>query len=463
MTAPAIIKAGAAAWALALAALLTGAPAQASEEMLDYLYEPQLAGAQQQLMARLLQEAHAGALPAATGLSQELLASAAQETADPATYGMLLSNHGILLGAGGQHRAALTQLEASQAQLVESSIGRFSPRLGKQLMARGLALLALADYHEAEDSFRWAQHIIHRNEGVYARSQLRVIDYLVRSMQERGRHRAADREQRYTLRIAEAAYGRDSPELLPTLNRLGRYFAIRGASHAKDLPAELRLRRDLLFKESLALYQRAIRIVEKEHGDMDMRLLAPLRGMAQTRLLEASARKEAEPLLARVQRIVAATDAADAADLARTWVDLGDYYTIVSSPVAAEHYLQAWRLLQGDPAGLAAAEDYFGSPRLLFPVMPRTRYLRRQPSAAEDGEPLFVKMEFSVGRDGKVEEIRMLDKNVPNEQARMMRERLRTARYRPRINQGELLPTAGLIFEQEYQVASEGEALDAAE
>ena len=95
----------------------------------------------------------------------------------------------------------------------------------------------------------------------------------------------------------------------------------------------------------------------------------------------------------------------------------------------------------------------FGTPVRLFPRENKVLYLDRQPENTEPGDPLFVTIEYSVTTDGKVNRVGVIDKNVPNEQVRLMRQRVRATSFRPRIQDGELVPTEGLVIYQPYQVA----------
>ncbi|SVE15652.1 uncharacterized protein METZ01_LOCUS468506, partial [marine metagenome] len=98
------------------------------------------------------------------------------------------------------------------------------------------------------------------------------------------------------------------------------------------------------------------------------------------------------------------------------------------------------------------AKQMFGSPQRLFPSRNGALYLDRRPDAAEAGDDLFVRIEYTVTDQGKVSHVKVLEKNVPNEQVRMLRYGIRNAKFRPRIDDGEILATEGLTFYQPYEV-----------
>ena len=48
--------------------------------------------------------------------------------------------------------------------------------------------------------------------------------------------------------------------------------------------------------------------------------------------------------------------------------------------------------------------------------------------------------------------VKVLEKNVPNEQVRILRYGLRNAIFRPRIEEGNLVDTEGLVLYQPFEV-----------
>ena len=121
---------------------------------------------------------------------------------------------------------------------------------------------------------------------------------------------------------------------------------------------------------------------------------------------------------------------------------------------ASPLYLEAWNKLQEDEQTRAFAAQLFALPERLFPSESDTLFLDRRPDAADEDEELFVSLEYSVTAAGTVKSVRVIDKNVPNEQVRILRYQVRNALYRPRIEDGELVATEGLTFYQPFSVSS---------
>ena len=319
-------------------------------------------------------------------------------------------------------------------------------------MAKGICQLLLGSFTDAEDTFRRAQHLTHRNKGVYNKEQLPMVSYLAATNLRQRNSLAADQQQRFSLKVAEQSYGPNSIEILPTLTRLGSYFASRGDTISLAAVTELRQLRNILFKDSVNLYHRAIEIIELNYGVNDLRLLTPLRGLASARMLEITQRRYAEAALLRSLEIVDSNPNSDLTDRTQAMVDLGDFYIIISDERARETYLSAWTMLQETPETQQLASYLFDSPVRLYPRNPDFLYLERTPDGVTTGDELFVNLQYDVSPDGHVRNIEIIDKNVPNKGVRLLRQTLRASRYRPRIHNGELVSTEALEIRQLFAV-----------
>lgn len=425
------------------------------QDTLDYVYSPVLAEDQQLLLDRINIHARNTEFDYALTLSQTLLDDAELlKTTQPTVYGQILINHGIMQSASEDYELGLSIIVRG-LEFMELRTNPFSRELINGIMAKALTELALQQHVIAEDSFRRAQHITHRQGGVYSEDQLVIINYLTATSLRQGNPLAADQQQLFSLRVAEQVYGFNSLDMLPTLSRLGSYFATRGSTIPVMVSSELRLRRVMLFKNSISMYHRAVTIIEQNYGENDLRLVQPLRGLASARMLQLTSRKYAEQALARSLAIVESNPDSDLSDRAQALVDLGDYYVISSDARSMEIYKQAWELLQASSESQSIAADLFDAPVRLFPRNNPTLYLERIPDSAEPGEELFVDLEFGVTVQGRVHQVEVIEKNVPNEQVRLLRQRARNSRYRPRIVDGEIVATEGMSLHQSFRVISE--------
>jgi len=424
----------------------------ADQNTLAYLYEPVLGEGQQSMVQRIKLHAWNAEFDAAISLSQDLLDSADPlRDADPSIYGQVMINHGILRVAAGEYQLGLAIIERGM-EFLEARTNPFDEILINSVMAKGICQLLLGSFTNAEDTFRRAQHITHRHKGVYNKEQLPMISYLTATNLRQGNSLAADQQQRFSLKVAEQSYGPNSIEILPTLVRLGSYFASRGNTIPVVAPTELRLLRNILFRDSINLYLRAIEITELNYGVNDLRLLTPLRGLASARMLEITQRRNAKVALLRSLEIVDSNLNSDLTDRAQAMVDLGDFYIITSDKQAQEIYLNAWAILQETPETQRLAASLFGSPVRLYPRDSPFLYLDRTPDGATPGDELFANLQFDVLPNGHVQAIEIIDNNVPNKGIRLVRQILRASRYRPRIHNGELVSTEALQKRQLFAV-----------
>ena len=426
--------------------------ASAEQDTLLYLYEPTLSPQQQDVLDRMINHASNAEFEVASTLSESLLeAHQVEREHNLVLYGQLMINHGIIRSAALDYEQGLVAIEDGLGHL-EHNRNPFSPALVRGIMAKAITEFYLNLSERAKDTFRRAQHILHRNKGVYDSAQLQVISWLTKTSLKQGEVLAADREQRFSLRVAEQAFGPKSVELIPFLNNLGAYFASRGSTIPPMMESKARLQRDLLFRRSINMYQRAVAIIEQNFGEDDIRLVMPLRGLANARILQITNRKYAEAALTRSLEIVNSHPGSDLTERAQAMVDLADLYTITMDEKASDLYQQAWDLLQDNEQTQNLAKQMFASPQRLFPSRSGALYLDRRPDAAEAGDDLFVRIEYTVTDQGKVSHVKVLEKNVPNEQVRMLRYGIRNAKLRPKIDDGAIVATEGLTFYQPYEV-----------
>ena len=426
--------------------------AAADQNALAYLYEPVLSERENSIVQRIKLQALNTEFDPAIALSQQLLDSVdALKDSDPYTYGQIMINHGILHGAEGEYQLSLSLIEQGIESL-EATKKPFDEILINGVMAKGICQLQLGALEDAEDTFRRAQHITHRHKGVYNEEQLPMVNYLTAANLRQRNPLAADRQQRFSLKIAEQSHGPGSVKILPTLISLGSYFS----SRAKVIPLlanpELRLERSILFNDAIRMYHQAIDIIEINYGVNDLRLLTPLRGLASARLFERTQRRYAEVALLRALEIVNSNPNSAQNDRAQAMVDLGDLYIVISDGKAQTTYLEAWTVLQESPETQTLAASLFGSPVRLYPKKSPVLYLDRIPHAVTSGDELFVNLQYNVSPFGRAEEIKIIDSNVPNEQTRLLRQNLRASRHRPRIHNGELVSTEALQTRQLFVV-----------
>ncbi|MGB7737719.1 MAG: tetratricopeptide repeat protein, partial [Steroidobacteraceae bacterium] len=343
-------------------------------------------------------------------------------------------------------------------------------------LARAYAGLASA-YHDgnrhdlAVQSFDQAIALKRRHEGLLTAQQVPLVEKYIDSLTELGRYPEALKAQRYLLRIATRQYGASSPKLAPTLEEIGRWYASIGA-----------------YDQSRRTLRQAIEIVEAAEGPNSQLLVGPLLAIAacnRRQLLDPAAQPLASPdeqrdalfhdpaamlvpvqvspaslagegersLLRAAQIVDQAAEPSPVAVLnVRTQV--GDWYQVRNQPDRARsHYQQAWRAatrVTDKLNGKSYTEAIFGQPVLLHLFRPDdwNRYAKRPPLEVEVRN---VVVEYTVSAQGRVEAPQVIDDSGDERRGEKTTLSLQsTARYRPRVENGEPVATPGVQFSQPW-------------
>lgn len=398
------------------------------------------------------------------------LAEAAAKSPVDEEVQVALMNLAMTQSLAGDYAGA-EQSYARAIELVDSSGRPLHARL-----ARAYAGLASA-YHDekrhelAAKNFESAVGLTRRHEGLLTEAQVPLIKKYIDSLTELGRYPDALQGWKYVLRIETRKYGETSPKLAPTLEDVGRWYTRVG-----------------LYDQARRTFRRAIELIEAAEGEHSPRLIAPLTALAQCnrrqlidpnqQLFEAPDAARAtlfhDPGMMPSPMVSPSTLLADgeralqrAAAIADERVDpspvqvadvrtqLGDWYQTRGQPERAlPNYQKAWlaasranQKFEGKPL----AEALFGQPVLLQIVRPEgwDRYAARP---AEQVETRNVVLEFTVSAQGEAEAPEVVDDAGDAKLAEKTREALRSARYRPRFEQGRPVATTGMSLSQPWIV-----------
>ncbi len=362
-----------------------------------------------------------------------------------------LCNVAIMKVASGDYTDGLVGLDNSIAALSDL-VKPFDPVMVRALVVRGIAALSVEDYNESREALRRAQHILHREEGVFTLNQLPLVDYLALTNLRAGEPFSADREQLFSVTIVKKEFGDRSESIIPRLIRVGNYFAQRAMGIPISTDTDSLNQRASMLKTSRQMHLDTIEIFEELYGTDSPKLIAPLRRLAKAKLIASMGRKSAESDLRRALELSSKNEEVDKAEVYAVNVDLGDFYAVTKNEKSAAQYLLSWKLMQEEDAGKQLAKSYFGSPVRLHPPKISHFSLDRLPDSAEPGSELFVDLEFGINEAGRVFNAKITDKNIPNDQARAVRQREKNTIYRPRIEEGVFVPVDANQLRQLFKV-----------
>jgi TonB family protein len=404
----------------------------------------------------------AAALPAA---QQVVQLSEQQFGADQPELIIPLLNLGTTQLRLTDYPAAQTSFQRA-VKIVEAREGGFSRDIIHPLLGLGVTYAAAGQRLDAIPQLRRAIDVSRKLDGLFNLDQLELLEPLIESYIALEQNSDAEREQQYTLRLAETAYGKDDLRILPTLERNAHWYEESGR-----------------YLSARQLQIRAIEIVRKNGRPNDLRLVDPLRGIARSFRLELSFGPEitetdsststvtfgAEPLafssppkssvnldtagkapLEAALKILKQYPDAPVGQRADTLLEMGDWHLLLGEREdAVKTYKEAWRVLTApNGPGTAAA---FGEPRQLY-FLPPIGAHRRPPPVPENYEEHFVDLEFTVSKEGRVGEWRTVEKSATEAMEKSTIAAIKKARYRPRFVEGEPAETAKVRYRQTFYV-----------
>jgi tetratricopeptide (TPR) repeat protein len=341
-------------------------------------------------------------------------------------------------------------------------------------LARAYAGLAAA-YHEtnrhdlAVQSFQQAVALTRRHEGLLTEAQVPLLEKYIDSLTELGRYPEALQGYKYVMRIATRKHGDNSPALAPTLERIGRWYTRVG-----------------LYEQARRTLHRAIQLVEAGEGARSPKLIGPLTALAacnRRQLIDPKQELFSSPDAERAtlyhepglgtpstvsstaltsegeRALLRAADIADArADTSPVQVvdvrtQVGDWYQSRGlAQRALPNYQKAWLAasrIKQPHEGRPIVEALFGQPVLLQVVRPEgwDKFASRSP---EEVETRSVVVELTVNEEGLAEQLKVIDDSGDERRAQKTTEALQTARYRPRMENGQPVATTGISFTQPW-------------
>lgn len=373
----------------------------------------------------------------------------------------------------------------------ERNQGAYGDQLWQQLVGLAVAQQNAGLHLEAVTSLNQALHINRVNHGLHDLNQVPIIDLLIKSNNALSDWDALDQNYHYLYWLYRRVYGTDDMRLLPVIDRVGLWHLNAYKLGESDNP----------FAHLLAaqtMYTDAVSIIETNQGMYNQGVIAPLNGIMLTNYLiavHASSTYDTEELrssisisnrsysrcdgfsymrrnsyfdncygslgtteeeanrqelvsisyrngkkaLQRMLEVYENNPALPAAEHALAYIRLGDWYMLFNRPSSGTStYTKAYALL--DDADAYAKEKLFGAPRSL----PELQF-----TLMDDNEPgpvkKYVVISMDISETGKARNIQIIDSNPPDDKhlILMARQNLRYARFRPRFENGEPVPTTG--------------------
>jgi tetratricopeptide (TPR) repeat protein len=356
-----------------------------------------------------------------------------------------LNNLALVQNRNGQYDAAIQNFE-SAVEIIESREDRLNEKLVNPLKGLGAAQLANGRPDLATKAFNRATHITHVNEGPHNIEQVEILESLAQSTlllgDSKGARNIVDRIHALNVRHFEG----DELALIPSLMRRARW------QHAARY-----------YNDERATYRRAIRIVEANLGKEDPQLILPLSKLgesfyfvdtSQTIPQQQSLVTTGEMYFKRASKIAEASPEVDWRDLVRTKLALADYYVYGEAQNRARKiYANVWTFLSADEERLAARRALLEQPVLLREgTLPK--YIgKTRPGDTSGGDFLTgtIRVDYTISKRGRVRNIRTEAKPPQfTDMQRMVHREIRQRVFRPKMMDGQLQASDSLVFEHTF-------------
>jgi TonB family protein len=339
----------------------------------------------------------------------------------------------------------------------EDSGGGADRALLRPLHGLGATYFATSQYEDASLILKRALDLSRNLDGLFNVEQISILDPLIDSFVALDRNQEVERAYDYSVRVAETAYGKTDIRVMRPLNR---------SAHWQE-----RMRR---YTTARILYARALQIAEQSSGSDSIRTVEPLEGIARTYRLEfvnggestegqsyladpfapapeldlsgSNAQRlnpDGERAILLALRVIDKTQPVDHTRRGGALVELGDWYMSAGLlPQGIQAYKEAWRDLEqgGSTASLAAPRQLAYKPPLAS--------VARAKGDHDDMEEHFVEATFTVTKDGRTADVKMLNSDAAESQQKAVLSAVRRARYAPRLEQGEPVDTEGVTFRE---------------
>lgn len=356
-----------------------------------------------------------------------------------------LNNLALVQYRSGQYGAAIQNFEAT-VEIIETLEDRLNEKLINPLKGLGAAQLGSGRPDLAKRTFNRAMHITHVNEGPHNIDQVEILESLAQSTMMLGDTKHA-REILNRIHVLNVRHfeGNDLALIPSLLRRAGWQHAAR------------------YYMDERATYRRVVRIIESELGKDDPQLLLPLTKLGESYYFvdltqpsgqQPGAVTSGEIYFKRAERIADQTHGIDWRALADTKLALADYYIYIDSQTRArKYYEEAWDLFSADQERLAARAELLEQPVVLSEE-PLPEYVGKNSQDVSSTERLLtgtIRVDYTVSARGRVKNIRT--EAMPpqfTDMQRMVHREIRRRVFRPRMTDEGLQQSDNLVFEHSF-------------
>jgi len=410
---------------------------------------------------------YAKALP----LIQDIITDISSEFGEESSYLIISYHNKAVINRELQDYIESKRSFSESLRIAKGNYGSYHPILIGLLIDFGALYYEIGEDKEAIDKFREAQHIAHRNDGVYTLTQLSAIDWISDTMQRNGGTAEADVQEKFYYKISENNYPEGDLRILPATKRLAVWLKNTGQ-----------------FDAAMKLNKNALVMVQNSEEGIGYHAIPILREISSIAYLSGKCCRD-KPL-EQVITVMENGGGVDVEELIKATLHLADMKMLSKEiPEAGRLYKKAWDLRFDTPNAEKSAIEEFGLPIQLgysnvgdgviaFMETRSARYNQNirtyyppkesqgtgfsfEPTPLRQrmiGAPVlmcflqvreilpyteydklntyYVDLGFSVKQTGVVSKVEVRDSNAPTKLKRYVKKLFRKMKYRPKIENG---------------------------
>ncbi|HUF73340.1 MAG TPA: tetratricopeptide repeat protein [Gammaproteobacteria bacterium] len=361
----------------------------------------------------------AGDLEAALALADRLLELAEAEfgggSAQVAEAHLLIAR---AHNANGDYTAAETSI-LSAIEVYESLEGPVSARLIDPFLDLGDNYEEAGDYQGAISAYSEARTIGRRNYGLLNERQLEIIDDMTAAAVRLGEFEEARNLQLEALTLVERNFNESSVEAIEARFKFATW-----------------LREHRRYEEERRLYFEIQRIAAREHSDNPLLTVRALMERAASYRDEDNGDGLGISGLRDALEMLQAMSEPPPLLLAEVHVAMADWNVEFDrAGVTGNDYIEAWRLLGRVENGEEIRREWFSELTVVEMDPVSRRDLSADPSAPEG----FVEIHFTVDVTGRTRDLEITGSHPPGLKDAAFMRQYREARFRPRVENGELV------------------------
>jgi tetratricopeptide (TPR) repeat protein len=373
---------------------------------------------------------------------------------------------GDYAGASDSYRKSLDMLEATQ--------GISSRRLVVPLAGLGAVFAAQEQYPAAAELYERALAVSRRADGLFNLQQLPLIKLAADTKYAISDYGGAEQEYMYALKIAEQNYGYGDVRTIPPLLELGNFYeGLREFIAARMMYMRAR---DAALAANPGYSPEAVQALtgiarcHRLQYTMDPETLdsqQPARDEVtgemvgkvhrESRVPPPAADRTGLKAVQQALELMRATPQPPPDLMARTLIELGDWFQATSRPaMSMPYYTEANAILDAQAAADPLVGHPLRAPRMVFyrPPVSASRGLNTL-----SGKYVIRKTVFSfvVAEDGLPRDITVVSTNMNEDQVGLSQRAVSKAIYSPRFANGKPAVTAGVTFTGEWYEEFSGE------